>query len=79
MREVYHELGLDALVAIGGDGTMSIAHRLQQKGLNIVGVPKTIDNDLVGTDRTFGFDTAVNDRGRGDRPAPHHGGRATTA
>ncbi|QXD14509.1 ATP-dependent 6-phosphofructokinase [Rhodocaloribacter litoris] len=52
-------LGLDALVAIGGDGTMSIAHRLQQMGLNVVGVPKTIDNDLVGTDRTFGFDTAV--------------------
>ncbi len=52
-------LGLDALVAIGGDGTMSIAHRLQQMGLNIVGVPKTIDNDLMATDRTFGFDTAV--------------------
>jgi len=52
-------VGLDAVVAIGGDGTMSIAHRLQQQGLNIVGVPKTIDNDLMGTDRTFGFDTAV--------------------
>jgi 6-phosphofructokinase 1 len=46
-------------VAIGGDGTMSIAHRLQQKGLNLVGVPKTIDNDVMGTERTFGFDTAV--------------------
>ena len=55
---VYHEHGLDALVVIGGDGTMSIAHRMQQRGLNLVGVPKTIDNDLVGTDRTFGFDTA---------------------
>ena len=53
------ELGLDALVAIGGDGTMSICHGLHEKGLQIVGVPKTIDNDLVGTDRTFGFDTAV--------------------
>ncbi len=53
------DLGLRALVAIGGDGTMSIAHGLQQRGMNIVGVPKTIDNDLVGTDRTFGFDTAV--------------------
>ncbi len=52
-------LGLDALVAIGGDGTMSISNRLQQMGLNIVGVPKTIDNDLMATDRTFGFDTAV--------------------
>jgi 6-phosphofructokinase 1 len=55
----YQALGLDALVAIGGDGTMTIAHRLQQKGMQVVGVPKTIDNDLVGTDRTFGFDTAV--------------------
>src|SRR5690606_15764297 len=55
----YDALGLDALVAIGGDGTMSICHGLQEKGLRVVGVPKTIDNDLVGTDRTFGFDTAV--------------------
>src|SRR5690554_4354649 len=53
------ELGLDCVVALGGDGTMSICHRLQQMGLNIVGVPKTIDNDLMQTDRTFGFDTAV--------------------
>jgi 6-phosphofructokinase 1 len=52
-------LSLDAIVAIGGDGTMSIAHAFQERGLNMVGVPKTIDNDLVGTDRTFGFDTAV--------------------
>ena len=55
----YRDLDLDALIAIGGDGTMSIAHGLAELGLNIVGVPKTIDNDLVGTDRTFGFDTAV--------------------
>jgi len=54
-----HDLGLDAVVAIGGDGTMAIAHRLQQKGVRMIGVPKTIDNDIVGTDRTFGFDTAV--------------------
>lgn len=53
------EIGLDCVVALGGDGTMSICHRLQQLGLNIVGVPKTIDNDLMQTDRTFGFDTAV--------------------
>lgn len=53
------ELGLSALVAIGGDGTMAISHRLQQKGLDIIGVPKTIDNDIVGTSRTFGFDSAV--------------------
>lgn len=53
------ELGLDALVVIGGDGTMSIAHRIGERGLPVVGVPKTIDNDLPGTDRTFGFDSAV--------------------
>ncbi len=54
-----HELGLDALVAIGGDGTMTIAHRFEQMGLPVVGVPKTIDNDLAHTERTFGFDSAV--------------------
>jgi 6-phosphofructokinase 1 len=52
-------LGLDALVVIGGDGTMSIAHRIGQRGLPVVGVPKTIDNDLPATERTFGFDSAV--------------------
>ena len=57
--EHYRALGLDALVVVGGDGTMSIAHGLQEKGMTLVGVPKTIDNDLVGTERTFGFDTAV--------------------
>jgi len=55
----YRSLALSALVAIGGDGTMSIAHGLTEVGLNVVGVPKTIDNDLAGTDRSFGFDTAV--------------------
>ena len=54
-----HALGLQALVAIGGDGTMTIAHALQQRGLACVGVPKTIDNDIEGTERSFGFDTAV--------------------
>ncbi len=53
------ELGLDALVAIGGDGTMAIAERLSRLGLPVVGVPKTIDNDLYLTDRSFGFDSAV--------------------
>ncbi|HEX9934554.1 MAG TPA: ATP-dependent 6-phosphofructokinase, partial [bacterium] len=53
------ELGLESIVAIGGDGTMSIAKGLVEKGLHIVGVPKTIDNDIWGTDQTFGFDTAV--------------------
>lgn len=52
-------LGLDAVVVIGGDGTMSISNKMQQLGLNIVGVPKTIDNDLMATERTFGFDSAV--------------------
>ena len=51
--------GLDALVCIGGDGTQTIASKLAEKGMRIIGVPKTIDNDLFGTDRTFGFDTAV--------------------
>lgn len=59
VKRYYKELGLDSLIVIGGDGTLSIAHRLQQMGINCVGVPKTIDNDLVGTSRTFGFDTAV--------------------
>jgi 6-phosphofructokinase 1 len=53
------ELGLDVLVALGGDGTMEIAHRFERLGLPVVGVPKTIDNDLHGTDRSFGFDSAV--------------------
>ncbi|MCB9076708.1 MAG: 6-phosphofructokinase [Anaerolineaceae bacterium] len=51
--------GIDALVAIGGDGTLQIAHQLERRGLPIVSVPKTIDNDLLGTDFTFGFDTAL--------------------
>jgi len=51
--------GIDALVCIGGDGTMVSAARFARKGLNVMGVPKTIDNDLYGTDVTFGFDTAV--------------------
>ena len=53
------EWGIDALVAIGGDGTLMIAHQLSKKGISVVGIPKTIDNDLDGTDFTFGFDTAV--------------------
>ena len=55
----FAELEIDALVAIGGDGSLSIAHRLFQRGLRVVGVPKTIDNDLEATDVTFGFQTAV--------------------
>ena len=51
--------GIDALISIGGDGSLGIANVLAQKGLRVVGVPKTIDNDLDGTVATFGFDTAV--------------------
>jgi len=54
------ELGLDALVAIGGEDTLGIAAKLYKAGANVVGVPKTIDNDLNATDYTFGFDTALN-------------------
>ena len=50
---------IDALVAVGGDGSLGIAHALAKKGLRVVGVPKTIDNDLESTVVTFGFDTAV--------------------
>jgi ATP-dependent phosphofructokinase / diphosphate-dependent phosphofructokinase len=52
--------GCEALIAIGGDDTLSVAQKLFQNGVKVVGVPKTIDNDLSGTDFTFGFDTAVN-------------------
>ena len=51
---------IDALIAIGGDDTLSVAQRLYERGTKVVGVPKTIDNDLGGTDYTFGFDTACN-------------------
>src|SRR5262249_23990279 len=56
----FQKLGLDALIVIGGDGTLAIAERFYEKGIPIVGVPKTIDNDIGGTVFTFGFDTAVN-------------------
>ncbi len=55
----FERLGLDALIAIGGDGTMAASNGMAQKGLNVIGVPKTIDNDLYGTDQTFGFDSAL--------------------
>ncbi len=57
--ENYHKLKLDALVVVGGDGTLQCSHNLSRLGLNIIGIPKTIDNDVRGTDRTFGFDSAV--------------------
>ena len=55
----YEAWNLDAIIAIGGDGTMHISNRLSEMGMNIVGVPKTIDNDLEATDQTFGHDSAV--------------------
>src|SRR5687767_2923230 len=57
--EMFQELKHDALVVIGGDGTLAIAHQFARLGLPLVGVPKTIDNDIVGTTNTFGFDSAV--------------------
>ena len=55
----FREHGFDALVAVGGDGSLRIANRLMEKGIPVVGVPKTIDNDLAATEVTFGFHTAV--------------------
>ena len=57
--ENFNRMGFDCHIAIGGDGSLEIARRFAEKGMPVVGVPKTIDNDLEATDRTFGFDTAV--------------------
>lgn len=58
-KQRLDQLGVEAIISIGGEGSMDIAHRLGQRGINVVGVPKTIDNDLSATDVTFGFQTAV--------------------
>ncbi|MDP1853879.1 MAG: 6-phosphofructokinase [Candidatus Omnitrophota bacterium] len=60
VKDNFKKLGLYCLVAIGGEDTLGVAAKLVKEGLNVVGVPKTIDNDLSATDFTFGFDTAVN-------------------
>ena len=60
LMETARSLGIDAVITIGGDGSLAIAQRLHECGMKIVGVPKTIDNDVSGTVTTFGFDTAVN-------------------
>jgi 6-phosphofructokinase 1 len=60
IKRNLQNLGVDALIAIGGEDTLGVATKLHEMGVNVVGVPKTIDNDLAGTDYTFGFDTAVN-------------------
>ena len=59
IKENYRKLGLDCLVVLGGNGTQTTAYRLQEEGLSVVGLPKTIDNDLWGTDVSFGFHSAV--------------------
>ncbi len=59
-KQNYIHLGLKALACLGGDDTMSVANALHEKGMNVVGAPKTIDNDVMGTDYCFGFDTAIN-------------------
>uniref|UniRef100_UPI0040578038 6-phosphofructokinase n=1 Tax=Acetatifactor sp. TaxID=1872090 RepID=UPI0040578038 len=60
MKQNYHKLKLDCLVILGGNGTHKTANLLREEGLNVVTLPKTIDNDLWGTDMTFGFQSAVN-------------------
>ena len=57
--EAFRWHGFDALISVGGDGSLTISNELSRKGIRVIGVPKTIDNDLEGTDVTFGFDTAV--------------------
>ncbi len=59
-KKNFKSLNLDALIAIGGEDTLGVATKLYKEGFNLVGVPKTIDNDLSATDYTFGFDTAIN-------------------
>jgi 6-phosphofructokinase 1 len=59
IKQNYHDLGLDCLICIWGNGTMKTAANIAALGLNVVGIPKTIDNDIWGTDTTFGFDSAV--------------------
>ena len=60
MKQTYHKLRLDCLVILGGNGTQKTANLLREEGLNILHMPKTIDNDIWGTDMTFGFQSAVN-------------------
>lgn len=59
IKQNYEKMGLDALVCIGGNGTIKTASKLADEGLNIIAIPKTIDNDVWGTDASFGFDSAV--------------------
>ena len=60
VKETMKRLDLEGIIAVGGDDTLGVANKLQNMGMNMIGVPKTIDNDLSSTDYTFGFDTACN-------------------
>ncbi|MGN0342955.1 MAG: 6-phosphofructokinase [Roseburia sp.] len=60
MKQTYHKLKLDCLVILGGNGTQKTANLLREEGLNVIHLPKTIDNDIYGTDITFGFQSAIN-------------------
>ena len=59
IHQTFKKQGLDGLITVGGEDTLGVACKLHQDGLPVVGVPKTIDNDIAGTEYTFGFDTAV--------------------
>ncbi|MDR2942426.1 MAG: 6-phosphofructokinase [Treponema sp.] len=59
IKDTYAKLGLDCLVVLGGNGTNTTGYKLSREGLNVIGLPKTIDNDIFGTDKTFGFDSAL--------------------
>lgn len=60
MKHTYHKLNLDCIVILGGNGTQKTANLLREEGLNVIHLPKTIDNDIYGTDVTFGFQSAIN-------------------
>ena len=62
----FKNMGIDFLIAVGGEDTLGVARQLVNENVKVVGVPKTIDNDVEGTDQTFGFDTASLNRHRGD-------------
>jgi len=59
VRNGFQRLGLDSLIAIGGDDTLSVAAEMSRMGMDVIGIPKTIDNDIAGTERTIGFNTAI--------------------
>ncbi|MCL2765318.1 MAG: 6-phosphofructokinase [Treponema sp.] len=59
IKETYSKLNLDCIVVLGGNGTNTTGYKLSREGLNVIGLPKTIDNDIFGTDKTFGFDSAL--------------------